>query len=86
MLIKTIMKPFKLNFKETIIHLLGGVTIEESKESDKNSFAIGQWTALLEAKSFAESINGAASDDWCKAVYNHLCERIERIKHYEQDT
>lgn len=69
-----------MKLKQFLIHLLGGLTIEESQDSDTNSFVIGQWLALHEAKTFAESLNGIPADDWCKTVYNHLCARIEEVE------
>lgn len=69
-----------MKLKQFLIHLLGGVTPQESQDSDTNSFMIGQWSALHEAKTFAESLNGIPADDWCKAVYNHFCARIAEVE------
>ena len=69
-----------MKLKQKLIHLLGGMTVEESQDSDTNSFVMGQWAALHEAKTFAESLNGITADDWCKAVYNHLCARISEVE------
>ena len=70
-----------MKLKQHLIHLLGGMTVEESQDSDTNSFMMGQWTALHEAKTFAESLNGLPADDWCKTVYNHFADRIEEVEH-----
>lgn len=63
--------------KEKIIHLFGGVTIEESKESDTNSFHMGWLSALSDAKAYAKSINGTPADDWCKLMYKHIADGIK---------
>lgn len=69
-----------MDIKQKLINLIGGLTVEESQDSDTNSFMMGQWAALHEAKTFAESLNGIAADDWCKTVYNHLCARIKEVE------
>lgn len=47
--------------KAFIIHLLGGLTVEESRESDSNSFDIGRFRAYMEMRTIAEERYG---QDW----------------------
>ena len=60
------------NIKTALIHLLGGLTIEESKESDYNSFMIGKVAAYSELREYANSINGCSAMEWCEHIYARL--------------
>lgn len=55
--------------KTILIHLLGGVTIEEAT----NNIAAGQIEAIMTVfKAFREKIreyNGLPADEWCKRVW-----------------
>lgn len=66
--------------KEYLIHLLGGVTQEESVRSDCNSYNIGIYLAYIRTRMFADRMNGVSADEWCKRMYAHLCECIEQIE------
>lgn len=54
-------------FKIWLIHQLGGVTVEESRESDMNSAYVGAYVALTTIKEYADSLNGTPADEWLQA-------------------
>jgi hypothetical protein len=56
-----------------IIHLLGGVTLEESLEWDNNSFAIGVFATLEKLKLFA-----VRKDDRGE-LYHHICSELKKL-------
>lgn len=66
-------------FKTWLIHLLGGITVRESFESDKNSAYLGAYTALSIIKGYAESLNGKPADEWSKLVYEQICRQLESV-------
>lgn len=59
--------------KRYIIHLLGDVTLEESMESDNNSFDIGVYSTLEKLKSFA-----VRKDDKGE-LYHHICNELKKL-------
>ena len=59
-----------------IIHLLGGVTLEESMESGNNSFYIAVYSTLEELKSFA-----VRKDDRGE-LYHHICSELNKLIWY----
>ena len=69
--------------KTFIIHALGGVTVEESKRSNANSYDIGCFCTLSSLKLKADTNYGASADDWCHCMYNTI---IERLSFYERKT
>ena len=68
-------------FKTWLIHLLGGVTVSESMESDKNSAHLGAYTALYLIKGYAEFLNGKPADEWSKLVYEQICRQLDSVTH-----
>ena len=56
-----------------IIHLLGGVTLEESMESDNNSFYMGVYLTLEKLISFA-----VRKDDRGE-LYHHICSEFKKL-------
>ena len=56
-----------------IIHLLGGVTLEESMESDNNSFYMGVYSTLEDLKSIA-----VRKDDRGE-LYHHICSELMKL-------
>lgn len=68
-------------FKIWLIHLLGGVTVEESKNSGKGYYRIGMLFTLADLKHYAESLNGKSADEWCKLMYEYICGRKEILTH-----
>lgn len=67
----------KEKIKTALIHWLGGVTVEESQESDCNSWKIGRIIAFCLVKDYMERINGAPADDWCKKVYSYVVSKLK---------
>jgi hypothetical protein len=53
----------KKKIKTWLIHLLGGVTVEESKNSGKGYYRIGMLFTLADLKHYAESLNGKYNPD-----------------------
>lgn len=68
-------------FKTWLIHLLGGVTVEESKNSGKGHYRIGIFFTLADLKHYADSLNGKPADEWCKLMYEFICGMQERLTH-----
>ena len=54
-----------MGVKEKLIHLLGGITEQEAKESNYNSAQIGRYEALLQVRAYMREINGEDADAWC---------------------
>lgn len=71
----------KKKIKTWLILLLGGVTEEESRESDMNSAYIGAYVALTTIKEYADSLNGTPADEWCKLMYECICKQLESVEH-----
>lgn len=68
-----------MKLKRYLIHLLGGLTIEESKKSDAISLNLGRFATLVAIRIYAESLNGMAADEWCKSVYQYICDKIDEM-------
>lgn len=68
-------------FKTWLIHLLGGVTANEARESDKNSTCKGARVALAVIKEYADSLNGKSADEWCFLVYKQICRQLDSVTH-----
>lgn len=66
----------KKKIKTWLIHLLGGVTVEESKKSGKGYYRIGMLFTLADLKHYAESLNGKPADEWCKLMYEEICKHL----------
>lgn len=67
----------KKKFKTWLIHLLGGVTQEESIVSDHNSYDMGVLTNLYHLRSYAERMNGMQAEEWCRRMYDHIINCIK---------
>lgn len=67
--------------KTWLILLLGGVTEEESRESDMNSAYVGAYVALTTIKKYADSLNGTPADEWCKLMYKQICRQLDSVTH-----
>lgn len=73
----TLFVTMKKKIKTWLIHLLGGVTVEESKNSGKGHYRIGVFFTLADLKYYADSLNGKSADEWCKKMYEYICGRQE---------
>lgn len=71
----------KKKIKTWLIILLGGVTEEESRESDMNSAYVGAYVALTTIKEYADSLNGKSADEWRELVYKEICRQYDSITH-----
>lgn len=71
--------------KTLIIHMLGGLTIEESVESDGNCFDLGFYRAFVEIKKHADSLYGVPAEEWCKEMYEYIKKGNELQKPKDQD-
>ena len=63
--------------RKILIHWLGGVTEDESVESDNNSFFIGRLSAFDNAKEHADKLYGLPADEWCTKMYEYLERKSE---------
>lgn len=66
--------------KTTLIHFLGGMTVEESQESDLNSRLIGRTLTLIEIRQTMYDNYGKTADEWCKAIYRHVENAISELE------
>lgn len=66
--------------KTKLIHLLGGYTEAEIRESNDNSYNIGVLAMLYNLKTFADKLNGCSADDWCKKMYECIEQGIQRLE------
>lgn len=71
----------KKKIKTWLILLLGGVTEEESRESDMNSAYVGAYVALTTIKEYADSLYGTPADEWCKLMYKQICRQLDSVTH-----
>lgn len=58
--------------KTKLIHLLGGVTEEESADHRRIGFKCGYKYARREILMFADSLYGCSAEEWCKKMYEEL--------------
>lgn len=68
------MKKILHNLRTWLIHKLGGLTIEESRESDYNSHQIGKYIAVSIILKCADSLYGLPADEWCQKMYRYIQE------------
>lgn len=59
--------------KDFIIHLFGGMTRKESKESNYNSFEIGKFSAFCQAKRFGDDNNIN------NPLYDYICQKLDSV-------
>ena len=64
--------------RKYLIHLLGGVTKEESHEDVIYSSKMARADTILQFKSKMASCYGQPSEEWCKNVYEFTCVYCER--------
>ena len=64
--------------RKYLIHLLGGVTEEESHEDVIYYSKTARADTILCFKSKMVSCYGQPSEEWCKNVYEFTCEYFER--------
>lgn len=64
--------------RTTLIHWLGGYTVEESVESDRNSWTLGALTNLINIKCYLDSLYGESSEQWCDKAYKYINKQIKK--------
>lgn len=68
----------KQKIKTWLIHWLGGVTQEESVQSDANSWTIGKVVTLNAIKKYGKSLYGKDPESWCHCMWNYInCEILK---------
>lgn len=75
----------KKKIKTWLIHLLGGVTVSEMRQSNFNSACIGAYKALAIIKEYADSLNGMPADEWCELVYKKICRQLKSVTQHGAD-
>ena len=73
----------KKRFLDWLICKLGGATLDECAESNRNSYQMGIYIAHLNLKMYADRMYGVKPDEWCKRMYDHITTKIQALK---QDT
>ena len=66
-----------MSIKATLIHLLGGITEQESETYQEQQYFIGKSDGLRGLKQYADSLNGTNADDWSKCVYHRIEENLD---------
>ena len=67
--------------KTLLIHLLGGVTVAESRKKGEKLFNFGMKGACIDIRDYAEYLYGKPADEWCKLMYEFICGLQERLTH-----
>lgn len=67
-------------FKIWLIYHLGGCPVEELQKTDRNSYQVGVYSALISLRIFADKMNGVPAEEWCKRMYNHLSKSISQME------
>lgn len=71
----------KKKIKTWLIHLLGGVTVAESRKRNNISFLLGMRGACIDIRDYADSLYGKPADEWSKLMYEFICGLQERLTH-----
>lgn len=67
--------------KTWLIHLLGGVTVTESRKNGEESFYLGMESAYIVIRDYAEYLYGKPADEWCKLMYKQICRQLDSVTH-----
>lgn len=67
--------------KTLLIHLLGGVTVAESRKRNNISFLLGKKEVCIDIRDYADYLYGKPADEWCKLMYEFICGLQERLTH-----
>ncbi len=71
----------KKKIKTWLIHLLGGVTVAESRKECEKLFYFGMKGACIDIRDYADSLYGKSADEWCELMYEFICGMEVRITH-----
>lgn len=70
----------KKKIKTWLIHRLGGLTVAESKASDKAGLQSGTYVTLISLKLFADRMNGLPAEEWSRRMYQHITDSIKQME------
>ena len=65
--------------RKKLIHLLGGYTEQEMRESNYDSAQIGRYKALLQVRAYMREINGEDAETWCDLAWKYVTRKIEEM-------
>lgn len=65
--------------REFIIHMLGGVTIEESVDSANHSHDIGRFGILHAIRKKASELYGIPAEEWCEEMYKYIDTEYRKV-------
>lgn len=71
----------KKKIKTWLIHLLGGVTVVESRKRNNISFLLGMKGACIDIRDYADSLYGKPAGEWSELMYEFICGLQERLTH-----
>ena len=71
----------KKKIKTWLIHLLGGVTVAESRKRNNISFLLGMRGACIDIRDYADSLYGKPADKWSELMYEFISGLQERLTH-----
>lgn len=71
----------KKKIKTWLIHLLGGVTVAESRKRNNISFLLGMKGVCIDIRDYADSLYGKPTDEWSELMYEFICGLQERLTH-----
>lgn len=66
--------------RDFIIHLVGGITMDELHGQQTNFHTLGEYMAYYKIKLFMEGMNGTQADEWCQKAYEHVSEQMGRLE------
>ena len=67
-------------FKETLIHLLGGVTMREKDVLINKVYEDAKTQTLYHILLIMEGLYGKPADEWCRVVYDNTKQMFEATK------
>ena len=70
----------KKRFLDWLIGKLGGATLDECAESNRNSYQMGVYVAHVDLKMFADRMNGITTDEWCRRMYDLIITKIQALE------
>ena len=68
-----------MNIKTWLIHALGGVTADESRESDANAFGVGEFIELTRIKEHADKLYGEPAEEWSRHMYEFIEQEMDEL-------
>ena len=73
-------KPMKKRLLDWLKCKLGGATLDECAESNRNSYQMGIYVAHLKMKIYADSMYGITPDEWCRRMYDLITTKIQALE------